>query len=183
MKWPVGTELWLVQIRYWEEADNPIRVTVSQLPTETGYRHLMVQHPEYGHEAYVPAERCFYSRDSAVRAAQLLTQLKDLKLDDEVDFLMREETDREYSANPEMLQYADRALELAPVCRVVNVYSGYIVEPIHRPHVYAHGHESMVYWDSYSADKVAKKLDGEHGSKYFKRISIKVQELESDDEG
>jgi hypothetical protein len=182
MKWPIGTELWLTQIRYWEEADNPICVTVLEVPTQTDQRHLLVKHSEYVQEVYVPEERCFCSRENAIRAAHVLTQLKDLKLDDEADFLIERLIEKDSEINPEMRQYADKALKLAPVFSIVNVYNGYMLAPSHRPHVYTLGRESVVYWDSYSADQAAKKIEEEHNPLKIKRFPVKVTELEGDDE-
>jgi hypothetical protein len=182
MKWPIGTELWLVQIRYWEETDNPIRVTVSELLTLTDQRHLKVQHSEYEQEVYVPEEHCFFSRENAIRAAHLLTQLMDLKLDDEVDFSIKQQIERESFINPESRQFTDGAFQLAPVSKIVNVYNGFMLAPSHRPHIYTQSSESTVFWDSYSVDKAAKKLEEEHSPVKISRLSVKVTELEGNDE-
>jgi hypothetical protein len=181
MKWPVGTELWMVQIRYWEEAENPISVRVTEVLSETDKRHLKVYHSEYKHEAYVPEERCFCSRDNAIKVAKLLTELKETKLDDEVDFLMTGFIKETSSISPEQRQFADRALELAPVSKAGNVYNGYLVVLASRPHV-RNQIEPTIYWDSYSAQKAAKKLEVDHCTLKLKLLEVKVTELKSKDE-
>jgi hypothetical protein len=57
-----------------------------------------------------------------------------------------------------------------------------MLAPSHRPHVYTLGRESVVYWDSYSADQAAKKIEEEHNPLKIKRFPVKVTELEGDDE-
>lgn len=181
MKWPVGTDLWLVQIRYWEEAENPIPVRVVEVLSETDQRHLKVYHPEFNQEAYVPEERCFCSRDNAIKVAKLLSELKEIKLEDEVDFLMTGLIEETSSIPPEQRQFADRALALAPVRRTGNVYNRYLVVPTSRPYVRSQI-ESKIYLDSYSAEKAVKKLEEEHCNLKFKVLEVKVSELESNDE-
>lgn len=181
MKWPVGTELWMVQIRYWEKAENPIPVRVTEVLSETDKRHLKVYHSEYNHEVYVPEERCFCSRDNAIKVAKLLTELKEIKLDDEVDFLMTGFIEETSSIPPEQRQFADRALELAPVSKTGNVYNGYLVVPSSRRHL-KNQVKSTIYWDSYSAQKAAKKGEEEHYNLKLKLLKVKVTELEDKDE-
>jgi hypothetical protein len=181
MKWPVGTELWMVQIRYWEEAENPIPVRVTEVLSETDQRHLKVYHSEYNHEAYIPEERCFCSRDNAIKIAKLLTELREIKLDDEVDFLITRLIEETSSIPPEQRQFADRALELAPVSKAGNVYNGYLVVHALKPHV-RNQIGSTIYWDSYSAQQAAKKLERDHSTLKLELLEVKVTEIKSKNE-
>ena len=85
MRWKPGTTLWLVALRYWESDEEPVECQLVVEPGVADPMYLFVLHSGYGHECYVPAERCFQSRDNAIKAAKFLTELKNLKFNDELE--------------------------------------------------------------------------------------------------
>ena len=141
--------LWLVAITYWENGESPIECRLIEKPYDNSSLYRYVFHTGYGHTCYVPAERCFESREAAIKAAHLLTQLKDL----------RNEADFEY-------QFCLRSDTLPPIKKQTGrPRAGYILRPAHKvkngPNVGYTGdgnNSSCIYWDSYSAQKEAEKM-------------------------
>lgn len=88
LKWKKGVILWLIPIRYWEDPE-PEMCRVEE-NGEYDAKHLYVYHELYGHTVYVPEERCYQSKQAAIRAALLLRELKNLKENDENDWLTEE---------------------------------------------------------------------------------------------
>jgi hypothetical protein len=180
MKWPIGTDLWMVQIRYWEEEENPIPVRVVELLSETDSRHLkVVYHSDLSQEVYVPEERCFSSKENAIKAAKLLSELQKTKLEDESNFFVENLLESFLSIPPEKRQFADRALSLPPVKKMGNVFNGYIVTSSFKPYL-SNQYKSQIYWDLHSAEKAVKQQKEEKLNLEFEVIEVKVCELKND---
>jgi hypothetical protein len=153
VRWPVNTVIWLVPTRYWEEGENPIQCEVLEQP-EPDPLHLYVHHEEYGHAVYVPAERCFATKDAAIQAAALLTQLKDLKFNDETDWLL----DRIH--HRQNYQFGNRMTDgsLPPTFKPLRPRLGSIVYPQHqidRGNCIGYSGDCVktetIFWDPYQA--------------------------------
>lgn len=161
MRWSVGTTLWLVPIRYWEEAENPEEVKLVEEIKEYD-RQLYVFHSGYGHEVYVPAERCFFSREKAIEAGRLLTQLKDLKNEDGAEWLVDEVLLKEKGNRP--YQFSEGNVTRS---RKGHDETGYILHPTHHVHaesgnvsyLLAGSRPTIVYRGTYEAEQALEKSD------------------------
>lgn len=153
--------LWLVPIRYWEDADKPIECKLLEKPTTGESLHLYVFHSEYGHECWVPAERCFQNKDNAIKAAKLLTQLMELKLEDESEWLIDN-----ILFKRECPQFGDKLTDgsIPPIKKKAgHPRTGYVVYPRHQiergnPIGYAGDcvKKEVIHWDRWEADKDAE---------------------------
>ena len=150
-------ELWLVPIRYWETVE-PERVVVWEDADErAALGYLYVYHDGYGHDTYVPAERCYASRENAIKAAQLLADLRALKKEDEAEYILDKSLDAA-SAVEQNLQFSQVPVERK---KVVHKATGYIEMPDHNLRnsikvKLACSRSDVIYWDSYEANKAAK---------------------------
>ena len=163
IKYKRGDILWLVPIRYWEDGQNPDRVIVAEDADEraaTG--SLYVEHERYPdpdegcRKVFVPAERCFTDREKAIAAADLLTKLRDLKDDDENEYICARALDEDISTQHDF-QFAD-----GPLARkeALSQRTGYMEIPDHHLGDRANVrvtccHEQVLYWSSYEAGKAA----------------------------
>lgn len=165
MKWKIGTRLWLVPICYWKKGENPTECRVLEEPEETNRLYLYVYDTEEKHEVYVPAERCFYDRDKAIQAARLLTQLRDLKFDDESDFLIDQILNKEDHCE-QPFQFGNELPNgsLPPIKRKFgHTRTGYVAYPTHHvkrnsPLGYSGDcvKTETIYWQRYDAQKAAE---------------------------
>lgn len=85
-----GDILWCTPIRYWETQE-PTRCTVigdqkvevHAADELNGNRHLYVHSDEYGHPVYVTANKLWYDKDTAIRAALLRKWLFNMRHSEE----------------------------------------------------------------------------------------------------
>lgn len=174
VKFGEGTVLWLVPIRYWEQTAEPERcVVIEPVSERSSLSFLYVFHEGYGHETYVPAERCYTSREKAITAAQLLSQLKALKDNDEHDYIFQHCVLTQLSQHTSAPQFCK-----LPVTRkrrhMDAACCGYVVFPKHHlsygPKVQVScSNFATIYWDEYRAAKVAQEE---------KRCQMEVVEVE-----
>lgn len=92
-KYPVGQELWLMPIRFWETDDyKPTRAVITKLTTDGS---LYVHADEYGHEVYIMDASTAWINEERCREAQLLlAQLYELRTSDDASFCVKVMMDR-----------------------------------------------------------------------------------------
>lgn len=152
IKIKVGTKLWLVPIRYWENLE-PEEVTLIEPIEYHNTRQLYVYHTIYGHDVYVPSERCYVDREKAIQSAKLLTQLRELKIEDECEYLTNQ------SLEPR--QFLQEFVSVEREKRG-HIYTGYVNYPSHQIHPktgsvgYLLNNELTVYRTIYEAKKATE---------------------------
>lgn len=145
--WDVGTKLWLVPLRYWEKTE-PEECEVVEEIERSDQSCLFVSNHQG--QVYVPAERCFKNRKAAIEAAQLLQKLRELKSEDELEWII-ETVDRQFANVPSAIVRRKKGY----------THTGYVVIPAHhakqgslgRVPIDSFGKPTFLFWDYQPAQK------------------------------